>query len=287
MALIKGNRPTSTPDEPQANPLPVKKSQAFIPRDQIRNELDEFVPIPSSDPKFSALTSVITESKNEIFAAPKVDPIKILEEANQKAQEVMAKAQEEAKKLLEESQLYCQSAYAQAQRDGFEEGRQQGYEEGRQQAQAIIEEVKELFAQLRDERERTLQSLEPEVAKLALRIAREVIQSEVNMNQEIVLNTVRNALGGLKGRDEVILHINSEDQDLVEQQRKLLEKFLEGVKSFTIVSDSRVERGGCIIETNLGNVDARISTKLQTLETAFKEVELENVDSSPGSDQPQ
>lgn len=287
MALIKGTRPTSTPEQPQPAPLPLKKSQAYIPKDQLKTELEEIITIPSCDPRTSAPSAPVVDTKTEIFAAPKIDPIKVLEEANQKAQEVMVKAQDEAKKLLEESQLYCQSAYAQAQRDGFEEGRQQGFEDGRQEAQALIEEVRELLSQLHSERERTLRSLEPEVAKLALRIAREVIQSEVNMNQEVVINTVRNALGGLKGRDEVILHVNSEDQDLVEQQRKLLEKFLEGVKSFSIISDSRVERGGCIIETNLGNVDARISTKLQTLETAFKEVELENVDSASGSDKPQ
>jgi flagellar assembly protein FliH len=282
MTLIKGNKPTFPAGGVQPASV-IKKSQAYLTKDQVEDNLEEVVTIPSSEPKSAAATQLSRgEPKTEAPAVPKIDPIKILEEANQKAQEIIVKAQEEAKKLLEESQLYCQSAYAQAQRDGFEEGRQQGYEEGRQEARAIIEEARELLAQLHSERERTLLSLEPEVAKLAIKIAKEVIQSEVNMNQEVVLNIVKNALGGLKGREEVILHVNSEDKDLVEQQSKMLEKFLEGVKTFAIVSDSRVERGGCIIETNLGNVDARISTKLQTLTAAFKEVELENVDSSSG-----
>ena len=47
---------------------------------------------------------------------------------------------------------------------------------------------------------------------------------------------------------------------------------LDGVKSFSILEDANVEPGGCIIETNLGFVDARISTKLKAIEEALLKV---------------
>jgi flagellar assembly protein FliH len=50
---------------------------------------------------------------------------------------------------------------------------------------------------------------------------------------------------------------------------------VDGVKNFSILEDPGVEAGGCIIETNLGYVDARISTKLAVMQDAlFKVAEL-------------
>ena len=50
---------------------------------------------------------------------------------------------------------------------------------------------------------------------------------------------------------------------------------LDGVKSFSIIEDSNIEPGGCVIETNLGFIDARIATKLKSIEEALKKVSAE------------
>ena len=47
---------------------------------------------------------------------------------------------------------------------------------------------------------------------------------------------------------------------------------VEGLKKLDVVVDSGVDRGGCIIETDLGNIDARISTQIHTLELVFDKV---------------
>ena len=50
---------------------------------------------------------------------------------------------------------------------------------------------------------------------------------------------------------------------------------LDGVKSFSILEDSGIEPGGCVIETNLGFIDAKISTKLKSIEEALRKVSTE------------
>jgi len=47
---------------------------------------------------------------------------------------------------------------------------------------------------------------------------------------------------------------------------------LEGVKSIQVAEDSSVDSGGCVIETDFGEIDARISNQLAELESKILEV---------------
>jgi flagellar assembly protein FliH len=47
---------------------------------------------------------------------------------------------------------------------------------------------------------------------------------------------------------------------------------VEGVKSIQVVEDSTVDEGGCIIETDFGEIDARISSQLAEMETKIREL---------------
>jgi flagellar assembly protein FliH len=47
---------------------------------------------------------------------------------------------------------------------------------------------------------------------------------------------------------------------------------VEGAKSIQVVEDSTVDQGGCIIETDFGEIDARITSQLAELETKILEM---------------
>jgi len=43
------------------------------------------------------------------------------------------------------------------------------------------------------------------------------------------------------------------------------------LRSLEIVEDARIERGGCVIEMEVGSVDARIDEQLREVERSFLE----------------
>ena len=49
-------------------------------------------------------------------------------------------------------------------------------------------------------------------------------------------------------------------------------RMVENVKSVTVVEDSSVDRGGCVIETDFGQIDARISSQLHEIEEKIIEL---------------
>lgn len=202
---------------------------------------------------------------------PPVDKV-IIEEAERKAAEIVKKGQQEAKKLIEESKLYCQTAFSQAEREGFIKGKEEGFEAGREEMATLIQEARKVLEQTIKQRQMILKSIEPEVAKLSISIAERIIQSQVSINQDIVLNLVRSALEKLKDREDVVIKVSPDDLEHVRSKKATFGRLVQGVKTFDIVGDAGVERGGCIIETNLGNVDAMISTQLAAVQVAFEEV---------------
>lgn len=249
------NAPAAPPQETRHGAHPQTAPQARPEEPMVEEIIEEPLPPPPPPP-------------------PQIDK-EIIEEAEKNAEEIIKKARAEAKKLIEETKLYSQSAFSQAERDGMVQGKEKGFEAGREEMANLIKEAKNVLEQSKRERELVIRSIEPEIAKLSIRIAEKIIQTQVEINQDIVINMIRAALDKVKQRDEVVIKVNQEDYDYVREKKDVFACMVEGLKSMEILVDPGVERGGCIIETNLGNVDARISTQIQTVQLAFEKVTKE------------
>ena len=143
-----------------------------------------------------------------------------------------------------------------------EAARAQGYaaglEEGRRAGQSDCTRVKDLLASLGSELESLDFRIADLVLELALDVAHQVVAGELSVRPERILEVVNLALKQLtETTQEARLLLHPEDAALVRPQ-------LEGVldrNRLRIVEDVRIERGGCLIETPLGDVDATLSTR--------------------------
>lgn len=153
--------------------------------------------------------------------------------------------------------------------------REEGRQEGREESAAQIEEALGTLNQAIKERKKIIKDAEGEILRLALKIAEQIIRSEVSMHRDVSLNIVSEAIGRVSDREQIIVRVNREDAEYLKRYKDRLAGMLDGVKSFSIIEDANIEAGGCVIETNLGFVDARIATKLQSIEEALVKVSAE------------
>ena len=156
-----------------------------------------------------------------------------------------------------------------------EAAREEGRREGREEASARIEEALETLNQAVKERKKIVKDAENEIVRLALKVAEQIIRSEVSMHRDVCLNIVSEAIGRVSDREQIIVKVNREDAEYLKRYKDRLAGMLDGVKSFSIVEDSNIEPGGCVIETNLGFIDARIGTKIRAIEEALNKVKSE------------
>ena len=64
-----------------------------------------------------------------------------------------------------------------------------------------------------------------------------------------------------------MLRVNLADVKLTTDHTRDFITQVENIKNVHVVEDSSVDRGGCIVETDFGAIDARISSQLAELET--------------------
>jgi flagellar biosynthesis/type III secretory pathway protein FliH len=95
------------------------------------------------------------------------------------------------------------------------------------------------------------------------------------MHRDVCLNIVAEAIARVSDREQIIVRVNRDDAEYLKRYKDRLSGMLDGVKSFSIIEDNNVEPGGCVIETNLGFIDAKIGTKIKSIESALKKVAAE------------
>jgi flagellar biosynthesis/type III secretory pathway protein FliH len=107
-------------------------------------------------------------------------------------------------------------------------------------------------------RKSILEKAEKDVLALALSIAEKILHQEVASNQDTVQNILKAAMKDILDRDNIKVHLHPQDfQYMMGKKEDFLQGF-DGIKNIVFEENGGVIRGGAIIETQFGEVDARI-----------------------------
>lgn len=123
-----------------------------------------------------------------------------------------------------------------------------------------------------DKRQEILSETEQQIVDLVLMMTRKIVKVISENQRNIVVSNVVQALRKVKGRGDVIIRVNLADVAMTTQHIKDFLSSAENVKNITVVEDTTVDRGGCVIETDFGAIDARISSQLNEIEQRILEV---------------
>jgi flagellar assembly protein FliH len=164
-------------------------------------------------------------------------------------------------------------SYEEGYRAGFFDGKNQASSELEQSFQAQLDEasgrLSSLVNQFSTEVEKFYNEFDVAVVKLAISIARKIVVRELEIDEGAVLARTKEAIRKVIGVEKIKIHVNPSDEEYVRKHRTELMSHADSVREIVIESDNKVERGGCIIESDLGNIDARLSTQFELIEEAL------------------
>lgn len=113
------------------------------------------------------------------------------------------------------------------------------------------------------------QQFEAMVIDLSFLISEKIIQREIE-TKTIIDETLKNALKKVLGANKVIIKLNKTDLEHIKKNSE--EIFNDAIYSkITFEPEERIEPGGCLVETEIGNVESRISLQINELK---KQLEL-------------
>ena len=196
----------------------------------------------------------------------------IKQKAQTEAEQIIKEAEQKALDLIQEAEIKRNEQMTQAYDDGYQKGSEAGFQDGNKEAQRLIDRLHVIIDKTMVRRQEILDETEQQIVDLVLLMTRKVVKVISENQRTVVMNNIVQALRKVKGRGDVTIRVNLADVELTTEHTNDFIQAVENIKNISVVEDSSVDRGGCIVETDFGAIDARISSQLTELEQRILEI---------------
>ncbi|MBI5192425.1 MAG: hypothetical protein HZA08_03155 [Nitrospirae bacterium] len=154
--------------------------------------------------------------------------------------------------------------------DAFEKGFKEGLDAGRLQmlkelsnelnlVRSLIDGVQKLSAGIYG-------MIEADIVELSIAMAKKIVYEAAEKERDVVVNTVREAIKKTSDRETLKIKISPVDYDILSKNKSEFLHLVDGVKNILFDVDEKIHPGGCMVETNHGDVDARIDSQFTIIE---------------------
>jgi flagellar assembly protein FliH len=210
------------------------------------------------------------------------------QDVERQAHDILTRARAQAAQHLIEAEVRARQLAELRRREGHEqglaEGRRLGMEQVKQEArQAAIQAAHAELAYLKQalatalteyesRKHRLIAQAESGLIELALAIARRVCKVCVDHSATPVEANIRAVLEMVKHRDDAELRVHSAEYERLAGVAPDLLKRIAELEHVTLTPDSAVARGGCVLQTRDGTVDASVAGQLERIAAALGHV---------------
>ncbi len=171
------------------------------------------------------------------------------------AEEILKMAQEDAQKYREEVEKECLELKERKAKEGFDEG---------------LSRFNAHLLQLDQEIKNLKIEFQNQVLPIALKAAKKILGNEIKLMPERIVDIVIQSLKPVTEHRKIKIYANKEDLAILEKEKPRIKEILKEVESLSILERSDVLKGGCIIETEAGIINAQLENQWNALESAFK-----------------
>lgn len=201
------------------------------------------------------------------------------------ASEIIAAARIQAGQILDAARAEAAVLVDEASPRGRAEGREQGRAEGRAEGERLgREEAVERFTaqfealavswtaalgEFETLRHDMMQAARQDIVELALTMGGKIARRVIEADPDVVKDQVAEVLGHVTAPSRVTVSINPKDRVLVKSVLPALCERLTTGTDVELRDDPDIERGGCVLSTGSGRIDATVETQVQRMAEAL------------------
>lgn len=172
-----------------------------------------------------------------------------------KAEEVIALARNKAAGIIKDA------------RRAFEAEKKRGYDEG---MEAGNQKISEVMIESVARSVENFSEFENDVIEVVGDALRKIL-GEID-SEELISRVVKSALATVRNQKKVTVIVNPSDAEVVRNQVNELLSEYPAINTIDVLTDARVNAGGCKIETEMGVVDASLEVQLEAIRKALIKV---------------
>ena len=193
-----------------------------------------------------------------------------LETYKKQQQDELYQQRVQAEKEAEERVLAAKRAATEIRLAAEKKGYDEGLARGEQKIAEQIKNLAEILRRLLSLQEKLTQKYEQQVINLAIEIARKIVQREISLTPEIIFTMAKQAIAEMPHESPMTLKLHPEDYQVLKDKLPLLAQEFELLGELRLVASDTVERGGCLLETPAGRVDASLESQFAAVKDTLK-----------------
>jgi len=206
---------------------------------------------------------------------------KLIKDAKVEAQKIIEAAKKEASLLKQEAEAIVRQAKKDAEEIestayaiGYEQGQKDGIEIGRKQFEIGVQHLENFLKEFKEQTRGLANHYEAQMLHVTVAVAKKVLEKEVLEDESLIGRILKSALEKVIEGSSISVHMNPRDFE------NLTEDFINSLSSpggnkIKIKTDNSIKRGGCMIETEFGFIDANLDSRwlgiIEEIEKILKE----------------
>jgi len=175
----------------------------------------------------------------------------------------------EIEKILQQTEQKITEVRKNAYEQGFSEGVTKGSETQKNEVLTVMDTLRTLMEEVGTFKEKTLEASEKQLLDLCFSMAEMVVHQEISQDKRVILSVLKAAFRNIVERENIKIRINPDDYQYMVEIKTDFINSMDGVRNVFFEEDGSISRGGAVIETSSGEVDARISEQLNEIKSGI------------------
>lgn len=210
----------------------------------------------------------LSEQAQSVILDAKAKAEQIISMANDEASNIKEAIKSEKAAWNEEKQLLMQEA----EKKGFEVGRQEGIAQGYSEMEEAIAQAKSVIETAKEHYDEKLISAEGVILQLGMKTAEKIIGLNLTDDDEKFTSVVKAVLKEVRENEDIQIHVHPYYYDLIAGQYDELLNIFPKETSLYIYPNDELAETDCFIETENGRIDASIDSQLSEIKRKLFEL---------------
>lgn len=245
-----------------------QSAKSILSKEKAEKTVLEFVPVrfDLGTPE-QALNYIAEKKRGSDFRMNEAIRIQTgidLVEQSTEEEKIEAAALEKLKEIQE-------GAYKQAYDLGLEEGRKEAFSKVSSEIFERMETLDQLLVGIKELKTQMASFNESHLVQLVFHMAARLAKTKLENNNEAMVEILKDAVGLAQDEENITVRVSQSQFEFLEELKKETGREFEFIKKIRFEPGPDVADGGCIVETNYGEVDARIEQRVQQLWSVLSE----------------